>query len=151
MSETQKRRHLIREIVNRQHVTTQTQLVDMLSDRGIHSTQASVSRDMRALGLIKVGGEYALPGKTAGGIGIERGLSGRINEVRRAGDCLLVLKTDPGEASIVALALDGARLSHVSGTLAGDDTVLIACDGKAAQRQTLDLINPYVPSADLST
>ncbi|MDP8223127.1 MAG: hypothetical protein P9L99_07195 [Candidatus Lernaella stagnicola] len=149
MSDTEKRRRVIRELVTRHRVTTQIQLVEMLAERGVNSTQASVSRDIHALGLIKVQGAYAPPAKAVGRVDLARGLGGRVHEVRRAGDNLLVLRTDPGEAAIVALTLDGAQLSVVAGTIAGDDTIMVACDGKAAQREILTILGKHLPDVVL--
>ncbi len=149
MSETTKRRSLIREIVLAQAVTTQGQLVSLLKKRGVKSTQASISRDIVALGLVKVGGYYTISKDPTASSTLKRTMEGRIHRVRRAGDSLIVLTTDPGIASIVALTLDRARWPSVAGTIAGDDTVFVACDGAAAQKETIKSLKELAPEAFL--
>jgi len=149
MGDTTRRRQAIRDLVTRQRVKTQSELVRLLGDSGVPATQASVSRDIRALGLLKVNGAYAPPDQAVGTVALEKGLAGRIRSVRRAGECMVVLRTDPGGAGMVALAIDGARWEAVAGTVAGDDTVLIVCDGATAQRELLDGLSPFLPSSVL--
>lgn len=145
MGDTARRRETIRELVSRQRVNTQAELVRLLGEAGIPATQASVSRDIRMLGLLKVNGAYAPPDQAVGTVALEKGLGGRIRSLRRAGDCLLVMRTDPGGAGIVALAIDGARWQSVAGTIAGDDSVLIVCDGQDNQNDILDKLAQYLP------
>ncbi len=143
MSATQKRRNLIRDMVTRQEIFTQTQLVKCLDQEGINSTQASVSRDIAALGLIKIGGRYALS-VTAVASGLSKRVAMRIHDVRTAGENLVILHTSPGEANLVAIGLDAARWPFVSGTIAGDDTVFVACDGRSALKNTLAALHELV-------
>ena len=134
-------------IVTGEPIATQAQLVAALQRRGIRATQASVSRDITALGLVKVGGTYTAPNGQVGAARLEKKMVGRILRVRTAGDNLVVLFTDPGDASGLALALDNARWPEVVGTVAGDDTIFIACDGKQAQNQILKTIRALAPEA----
>ena len=149
MSESAKRRSIIREIVLSEAVGTQAQLVRLLKERGIKSTQASVSRDIVALGLVKVGGYYTVSKDPTASTTLKKTLGGRIHQVRTAGDNLIVLVTDPGIAAIVALTLDRARWPFVAGTIAGDDTVFVACDGAAAQKKTMQSLKDLAPEAFL--
>jgi transcriptional regulator of arginine metabolism len=151
VADTDKRRQRIRRLVAQRPVGTQAELVSLLEADGIQATQASVSRDIHALGLVKVAGVYSLPGSASTRVSLEHGVSGRVREVRRAGDNLLVLKTSPGEASLVALALDGARWPSIAGTVAGDDTVLVACDGKGARNKTIQELQTLVPESAFLT
>ncbi len=147
MPDSTRRRSLIREIIASSNVSTQTELVSMLHQRGIHCTQASVSRDISTLGLVKVSGRYSLSMGTPSTNNLKAELTGRIVQVSTAGDCLIVLSTDPGVASIVALTIDNARWDSVTGTIAGDDTIFIACDGKAAQDRTMLKLQNLAPDA----
>jgi len=149
MTDTSRRRSVIREIILNNAVATQIQLVRLLDGRGIRSTQASVSRDVVALGLVKVGGYYTVSKDPTAPGSLERSLSDRIHRIRRAGDNLVVLTTDPGVASIVALSLDRARWPFVTGTVAGDDTIFVACDGAAAQKKLLESLEALAPEAFL--
>jgi transcriptional regulator of arginine metabolism len=120
------RRDAIREILGRKPVATQEALRRHLATRGIRAAQATLSRDMVALGVRRMTGaggrRYVVDG--AGG-----GLP--IDPVRRMVDTvdsnavMVVVRTKAGAASPVARALDEARLSDILGTVAGDDTVLV--------------------------
>lgn len=147
MPDSSMRRSLIREIVASRNVSTQMELVRLLQQRGIRCTQASVSRDIASLGLVKVSGRYFFPAETTVPNNLQEELSGRIHRVCTAGDTLIVLHTDPGVASIVALTIDRARWDAVAGTIAGDDTIFVACDGKKAQETILQKLHHLAPDA----
>ena len=129
----------ILDLVEEEVVANQTDLVKLLHLRGFEVTQATVSRDIKRLGLIKRparrgGYRYAAPGSSGPSQQrLERQLSRACEQyVTRidTGDSLMVLKTLTGRANAVAVALDECGLSEVVGTLAGDDTILIiARDG----------------------
>lgn len=130
----QLRQRQIRDLLQQRRVRTQQELAAALRERGIRATQATVSRDVAELGLIKVGREgvqaYALPPRLADSeSSAEERLAGLLRDlpgdVREAG-LLLVLRTLPGSAHAIAAALDRARWPEVVGSIAGDDTVFIA-------------------------
>ena len=120
-------------IVTGAAVSTQDELADALRKRGFIASQASVSRDIAALGLVKVRGRYA---RGVAPAPAEDPMLTRIRSnvlrVRPAGDHLLVLSTPPGEASPVAIAIDGQDWPGVAGTIAGDDTIFVALSGNNA-------------------
>jgi transcriptional regulator of arginine metabolism len=127
------RQSAILDLVDREAITSQEQLRDQLKLRGIEATQATLSRDIRDLGLIKRAADGAY--RRAGG---ESRPSGNPElECRTAVDDylrhydvveqLVVLKTDTGQAQPLAVAIDRARLSEIVGTIAGDDTILVIC------------------------
>lgn len=124
----ERRRRALRALVAEQAVRTQDELVVALRDLGFEASQASVSRDIAALGLIKVDGRYALPlaAPALGTDPLADRVRGRVLAMRGAGPHLLVLETPPGEASSVALALDRIGVRGVAGTIAGDDTIFVA-------------------------
>lgn len=132
------RQHRIARILAEEAVTSQSQLVELLADGGITATQATVSRDLEELGAIKVrapGGAsmYAIPELPTDQLAPEdhlrRVLGEWLVDVERSGD-LVVLRTPPGSAHVVASALDRAGLAKLVGTVAGDDTLLaIAVEG----------------------
>ncbi len=136
------RQHHIKNILGEEAVTSQAQLTDLLGALEIVATQATVSRDLEELGAVKVrvpGGAtvYAIPELPADQIAPEdhlrRVLGDWLVDVERSGD-LVVLRTPPGSAHVVASALDRSAVSDMLGTVAGDDTLLaIATEGNGAR------------------
>lgn len=127
MSAVDERRRMILEAITDRRIETQEQMVAALAKRGIEASQASVSRDIKALRLVKDDGRWTVPPQeSAAGNPIEERIAGRLVSVAPAGDHLLVLKTPPGEAGGVALALDDLQPEGVVGTVAGDDTIFVA-------------------------
>ena len=144
---TKAARHaVIEEILTRDPVRSQTELRDALADRGIRTTQATLSRDLDELRALKVRGQdgeqvYALPGEGAGGVAaptlpareaeqITARLSRWSVELLVAAEAAgndLVLRTPPGAAQLLASAIDHSVLPSVLGCIAGDDTVLVVC------------------------
>jgi transcriptional regulator of arginine metabolism len=136
MAGKQQRQHRIGRLLEEHRVTNQSQLAELLSDEGVTVNQATVSRDLEELGAIKVrvpGGEtaYAIPemprDQVAPGDHLRRVLGDWVVEVDRSGD-LVVLRTPPGSAHVVASAIDRNGLDQVVGTVAGDDTLLVIAD-----------------------
>lgn len=137
------RQSTILELVESEAITSQWQLRERLHGRGIEATQATLSRDIRDLGLIKraIDGAYRRPDAAGldGATDPDAVLGVAVRDYlrqREAVEQLLVLKTDVGDAQPLALAIDRARLSEVVGTIAGDDTILVICRS-AAQAATL--------------
>jgi transcriptional regulator of arginine metabolism len=136
----QARQRAIRDLVDRRPVRTQQELAAALRERGFRTTQATISRDVAELGLIKASRDgvqaYALPprlveAETSGEDRLRKLLGDLPVEYREAG-LLLVLKTLPGSAHAIAAALDRARWPEVAGSIAGDDTVFVACPDRAS-------------------
>lgn len=135
-----RRQSAILDVVEHEAVRSQEQLRQRMAARGFDVTQATLSRDIKELGLLKrssdgayqPGGVEAAPASTAID-SMGRALSEYLVNVE-AVQQLVVLKTGAGQAQLLALAIDRARLADVAGTLAGDDTILIiARDAKGAQ------------------
>lgn len=123
----------IRDLVAREQVGSQQALAERLAERGFDVTQATVSRDIAEIGLVKVvRGDrhvYASPADAAAfaprdDVLLRRVLADLSIDVRRSGLILLLVST-PGTASIIAEAIDGSTLTEQVGTLAGDNTVLV--------------------------
>ena len=127
------RQSAILEIVDGDPVTSQQQLRESLRGRGIEATQATLSRDIRDLGLIKraVDGAYRRPTAALDApADPDEVLRTAVDDYLRRHEAvaqLLVLKTDTGQAQPLAVAIDRARLNQIVGTIAGDDTILIIC------------------------
>ena len=135
MRGVRRRRELIRGIIATRRIETQEELVGALHEAGAEASQASVSRDIHSLGLVKIGGQWALPAPAehTGNPAQER-VRDFLIDVAPAGANLLVLKTPPGEASGVALAFDHLTLPGVVGSVAGDDTIFVAVSSARAGR-----------------
>ena len=127
------RQHRIARILADNIVTSQSQLVELLAADKITATQATVSRDLDELGAVKVrvpGGQtvYAIPEHPTEQLAphehLRRVLGEWLADVTRSGD-LVVLRTPPGSAHVVASALDRNGIENVVGTVAGDDTLLV--------------------------
>jgi transcriptional regulator of arginine metabolism len=126
------RRTQILDLLKREPVATQAELCEKLARRGIQVTQATISRDIEELGLIKTRKGYRMPG-SSGPLNLPQPalpviLKEFLWEVRKAAN-LVVIKTHPGNAHSVAAALDAEQWSEVVGTVAGDDTIFIATGG----------------------
>jgi transcriptional regulator of arginine metabolism len=136
LSAKTQRQHKIAGYLEAEEVSSQAQLVDLLAAEGITATQATVSRDLDDLGAIKVrvrGGitVYAVPELPKDQVPpadhLRRVLGDWVVEVTHSHN-LVVLRTPPGSAHVVASALDRSSLPEVLGTVAGDDTLLIVAD-----------------------
>lgn len=134
-----RRQGAILDLVDRQPLRSQEQLRRRLSSAGFEATQATISRDIKELGLVKRAGDgaYQRPGVTAASPAVAlNALAHAAEEFVRQVDRvqqLLVIRTGAGQAQALALAIDGARLPEMVGTIAGDDTVLVvAKDGRRA-------------------
>jgi transcriptional regulator of arginine metabolism len=135
------RQHRIRRILEEQPIANQSQLLALLEADGVVTTQATVSRDLEELGAVKIrlpGGTsaYAIPeyarDRASSDDHLRRLMGEFVVEVGRSGS-LIVLRTPPGSAHVVASAIDRAAPSDVLGTVAGDDTVLVvAAEGADA-------------------
>ncbi|MBC8483795.1 MAG: arginine repressor [Actinobacteria bacterium] len=144
------RQHRISRVLANQAVTSQEQLVGLLADDGIESTQATVSRDLDDLGAVKVrvpGGEsvYAIPEHPADRVvpmdQLRRVMGEWVVEVESSGN-LVVLRTPPGSAHVVASALDRTGIEGSIGTVAGDDTLMVvAAEGTAGSDLAATLRN----------
>ncbi len=136
MASKVQRQQAIAKLIAKHAVTNQPQLVDLLAEDGITATQATVSRDLEDLGAVKVrvpGGDtvYAIPEYEPQRIAPEdqlrRVMGEWVAEVRHSGN-LVVLRTPPGCAHVVASALDRSGLDGILGTVAGDDTLLVVAE-----------------------
>src|SRR5262245_9088923 len=126
------RQAVILELVDRDAIHSQEGLRHKLRSRGFDVTQATLSRDIKELGLVKRASDsaYRRAGRVEGGDG-----EAQAHALRRAVaeylrgvvivDQLIVLRTDPGAAQPLAVAIDRAALPEVAGTIAGDDTILV--------------------------
>ncbi len=134
-------------IVNAARVHTQEELAQRLrEDSGIQATQVTLSRDIRNLGLVKTPNGYqqlsATPGPKLAAVAAEL-----LRDIRQAQN-LIVLKTAPGNANALAVALDREDLPEVTGTLAGDDTILVITPDSATANSLRERLLEYVSGED---
>jgi transcriptional regulator of arginine metabolism len=132
------RRTMLAKIIREQSVGRQTELVALLRKLGHAATQSSVSRDLRELGVAKMGDRYVLPETALQPKNDFSTLKQFVGARLTAGTNLTILKTSIGSAQSVAVAIDTARWPEVVGTISGDDTIFIATAGADAQRKLGD-------------
>jgi transcriptional regulator of arginine metabolism len=123
MNKTYRQGQILRLIKNRR-ILTQEQLAQGLAELGIAATQVTLSRDIRDLGLVKTPEGYRQVGSGSPGPGIATIAAEFLSDALVAQN-LIVLKTSPGHANSVAIALDQQEWPEVVGTIAGDDTILV--------------------------
>lgn len=126
------RQRKILEIIEKNDIGTQEELVALLEREGLEITQATISRDIRELGITKV----SVDGKTQRYVTVksaESGMNNRLLGVLRTGfismdmaGSILVIKTSAGMAMAVAASIDALRLNQIVGSIAGDDTIFCA-------------------------
>jgi transcriptional regulator of arginine metabolism len=134
------RQQTILELAHEGPLPNQQELCKVLGRRGFQVTQATLSRDINELRLVKTPEGYVLPNGDAPAEpmpAVSRVLREFVREIRRAQN-LLVIKTIPGSAQPVAVAIDAEGWDEVVGTVAGDDTILVISGNnkKARQLQT---------------
>ena len=142
-----RRQSQILDLIDHEPVASQETLLLKLQDRGIKATQATISRDLKQLGLVKRAGDgaYARPGaeRTTGAADhLKRSLASLMRSLERV-DALVVVKTDRGQAQGLAEWIDRAQLAEIAGTLGGDDTILLVCRGSAAAESIERLFNSF--------
>ncbi len=109
----------------------QEELAGLLHEQGFDVTQASVSRDLDELGVVKIKGRYAQPATT------DDVSPFGISAIEPAGDNLIVVRCASGLASAAAVRIDGERVDEIAGTIAGDDTIFIAVSGSGTQKTVI--------------
>jgi transcriptional regulator of arginine metabolism len=128
-----RRRKLIAELIRSEPLASQEEVSARLAAHGMQVNQATVSRDLDQLGAVKVrragGTSYALPDQLGdndwAARRLQRILFEWVQSVEAAGN-LVVLRTPPGSAHLVGLAIDQAQLPEIAGTICGDDTLFLA-------------------------
>ena len=131
MTATKGERHrAILDVINRGAVHTQQEIAQALARRGIHATQATVSRDIQELGLVRSGSGY----RSQAALVRELVLSVEVVEP------MAVIRTPPGTANLVARRIDEAALPGIAGTVAGDDTIIAVLRRRGAGKALMELL-----------
>jgi transcriptional regulator of arginine metabolism len=136
MSSSDRRREAVARLLRTRRIGTQEDLLAALAEAGVRATQATLSRDLARLGARRVsrpeGAFYELSeGPDGDGLGAVRPLVTGLS----ANHSLVVIRTHPGSAPVVARAIDLARIPEVLGTIAGDDTIFVAPAGPTRPRR----------------
>ena len=136
------RQNVILQLISERDIETQSQLIDALAERGVSSTQATLSRDIKDLQLVKELGEsgkyrYVVSGKSK-----SNDYEMRLRKIFRESvvsfniaQNIIVIKTLPGLASAACSTLDNIHIENLIGTLAGDDTAFLAMKSSAAAEE----------------
>jgi len=124
------RHRAILDVINRGAVHTQQEIAQALARRGIHATQATVSRDIQELGLVRSGSGY----RSQAALVRELVLSVEVVEP------MAVIRTPPGTANLVARRIDEAALPGIAGTVAGDDTIIAVLRRRGAGKALMELL-----------
>ena len=135
------RQSAILKIIKETDVGRQAELAELLQSKGYEATQSSVSRDLPALNIVKVDGIYRVPKIAAGESALVEAL-----DIEVCGANLLVLRTGPGTANLVAYTIDRVRPTGVLGTIAGDDTVFVAVEPKRQSHVIEQIVALFVES-----
>ena len=132
------RQSRIREAVGRSQVRSQRGLSGILERDGIHVTQSTLSRDILALGLVKVRGVYRVPeeAQSSPPTDLRRSLRQLVVGSGVSGN-ILIMKTAPGDAHALGVVLDAAGWPEILGTVAGDDTVFALLRSSRIGKQVL--------------
>ena len=134
------------DVIDKEPVASQEALRQKLDGRGIKATQATISRDLKELGLVKRAGDgaYVRPGadrsSPAVGEQLRRAVASLVRGLERV-DQLLIVRTDRGQAQGLAEWMDRAQLPEVAGTIGGDDTILLVCRGQEAAERLEKKLN----------
>lgn len=128
----ERRQQAIAKLIGSSPLSSQEELAEHLALMGFVVTQATISRDLEQMGAVKVrrAGQlrYALPGHVEGAAGPQ--LAAVFRDFVRSIDTaanLVVIKTPPGSAHLIGVALDQSGLAEIVGTICGDDTIFAAC------------------------
>ena len=147
----QRRQHAIGELISSGALASQEELADRLSGLGFVVTQATISRDLEQIGAVKVRRDgqfsYALPEQVPPAHAPQ--LSSLLRDFARSVDVavnLVVIKTPPGSAHLVGVALDQSAFPELVGTVCGDDTIFLACSSAAAATKLASKLKAIGPS-----
>lgn len=151
MYDKNSRQTTIRELVKAGMVHSQEELQDLLNERGFAATQATLSRDMKAMGIVKMhdpeyGYSYRLPYGNGSGASAAPDIisSEGMLSIEFSGS-LAVIKTRPGFANVVGAILDASHLAVLMGTIAGDDTVLLVFRDSFSREDVMESLAQVLP------
>jgi len=118
-SQRKKRQSFIEELLNARKVSSQNDIIKYLEDQGIEVQQSTLSKDLVSLGVLKKDGVYTLPEFTESDKGY------KVENIEEA-TAILVIRSKPGYAAPIGVAIDNLGSKHIAGCICGDDTVFVA-------------------------
>ena len=142
LDDIHKRHSMLKNLISSQEIYNQTQLVKVLKQKGINSTQATLSRDLMELGVVRVPTENGLIYKL-GVSGDESALKNRVAEEIisiNGNENIIVVKTYPGRAQGVAVFIDKQTSLEILGTIGGDDTIIVIPKSTKKIKKTIEQI-----------
>lgn len=144
-----KRHRKILELIKENDISTQEELADILRAAGYNVTQATVSRDIKELALVKVsaGGDnykYAMPPEVSVSESRLRFMLKEFVVSYDYSENIMIIHTAPGNANAVASALDTAKWENIMGSVAGDDTILMVIKPKEAMESVAEKLEWYL-------
>lgn len=151
MIDKTERQRIIRSLISRENVQSQEELQAKVGELGIKATQATLSRDLRELGIVKrhvsgKGYSYVVANDDPGRMAATSGAGG-IDSIEFLGT-FCVIRTRPGYANFIASLIDAASLREVAGTIAGDDTLLLISRPLYKNTQVLDSLGAVIPGIE---
>ncbi len=142
LEDIQKRHSLIKNLISTREVSNQTQLQKVLKQNGVKVTQATLSRDLNELGIVRIptlnGYTYKI-GASGDEATFKYHLADEIISIKH-NENLVIIKTFPGRAQGVAVFIDRQNTSEILGTIAGDDTILVAPQSVKKIKKTIEQI-----------
>ncbi len=138
MVAVKERREQVLALLTDKAVSSQQELLTLLAEAGVESTQPVLSRDLRALGAVKRGGRYVV--LSAERVTRLEALRPLLRGAEAAGPNLVVLSSEPGAASSIARALEEEEFDGLVGTVAGDDTIFVAVESERRGRAVIKLV-----------
>ena len=136
----ERRQRAIADLIRSRALASQEELAEQLTKQGFAVTPATISRDLEQIGAVKVRRDgqlsYSLPEQVRDAATPKLAAVFRdwVRSIDPAGN-LVVIKTPPGSAHLVGVALDGAEMPEVVGTICGDDTIFVACRTEKAGKK----------------
>lgn len=130
-------------IIRSRQIYTQDELARELVQHGVQTTQVTLSRDIREMGLVKTADGYRVLPADRGGPELAGVIDEYMQDVKVAQN-IVVIRTSPGNANTLAVALDHEDLNEVVGTVAGDDTVFVVSPDNAAAAQLKQKLLDYI-------
>ena len=145
MQNIQHRQQVLLNILEKENLFGQEDIIQKLREKGVDATQATLSRDLKALGVVKIPGEGYKRQRPIGAETASAGINGGLRSLEFSGN-MAVIKTDAGLASALAVKIDHRPMKPIMGTIAGDDTVLLIIRNGFAETDVTQALEAVFPN-----